>query len=141
MQFKNNNDFITLFEQRLSEYTGAPYVVLTDSCSNAIFLSLKYLQKNSYVPIQATELLIPERTYISVPQAIINAGFTPIFNKKKWKGKYKIGNLPIYDCAVGFKENMYKPGQYQCLSFQQRKLLELVKVELYYLIIKKHMKH
>jgi len=127
LKFKNNNDFITLFEQRLSEYTGAPYVVLTDSCTNAIFLSLKYLQKHSYVPVQATELLIPKRTYISVPQAIINAGFTPIFNKKSWKGKYKIGNLPIYDCAVGFKKNMYKEGQYQCLSFQQKKTLGIGK--------------
>ena len=37
----NNNDFILMFEKLLSEYTGAPYVVLTDSCTNALFLSLK----------------------------------------------------------------------------------------------------
>jgi dTDP-4-amino-4,6-dideoxygalactose transaminase len=125
--FKNNNDFLEVFKNRLKEFTGAKYVVLTDSCSNAIFLSLKYLQKNSYIPIQSTELLIPNRTYLSVPQSIINAGFTPIFNDKKWKGKYKIGNFPIYDCAVGFKPGMYKAGQYQCLSFQQKKALPIGK--------------
>ncbi len=127
LEFNNNNDFIELFKHRLKEFSGAKYVVLTDSCSNAVFLCLKYLQKHSYIPVQATELLIPEQTYISIPHAIKNAGFTPIFNKKKWKGKYKIGNLPIYDCAVGFKKDMYKKGQFQCLSFQQKKAIGIGK--------------
>lgn len=127
LEFKNNNDFITLFERRLSEFTGAPYVVLTDSCSNAIFLCLKYFQKYRSYDISSELLLIPEKTYISVPQSIINAGFTPIFNEKKWEQKYKIGDLPIYDYAVGFKKNIYKEGQFQCLSFQQKKTLNIGK--------------
>lgn len=126
-KFNNNNDFILLFEKKLAEFTGAKYVVLTDSCTNALFLSLKYYSNNAYIPIQASELLIPERTYISVPQVVKNAGFTPIFNDERWKGKYKIGNLPIYDCAVGFKKDMYKKDTFMCLSFQERKALKLGK--------------
>lgn len=123
----NNNDFTLMFEKRLSEFTGAPYVVLTDSCSNAIFLTLKYLQKHYYIPIQETRLIIPKQTYISVPQQIIHAGFEPCFDDIKWKGGYQIGNFPLFDYAVGLKRNMYKDGQFQCLSFQQKKALNIGK--------------
>jgi len=121
---KNNNDFLNLFEKRLSEYTGAPYVVLMDSCTNAIFLSLKYY---SGISLVSSNLLIPEQTYVSVPQSLIHAGFTPIYNNKKWKSKYRIGNTPIFDCAVGFKPKMYKKNTFMCLSFQQKKALPIGK--------------
>ena len=124
-KFNNNNDFILLFEKKLAEFTGAPYVVLTDSCSNAIFLSLKYFQKHHST--QETHLTIPKQTYISVPQQIIHAGYTPCFDDIEWKGNYQLGNFPLFDCAVGFKENMYKDGEFQCLSFQQKKSLPIGK--------------
>ena len=123
----NNHKFIELFEKGISEYTSAPYVVLTDSCTNAIFLCLKYLQRTSYIPKQALEISIPTRTYISVPQAIFNAGFTFNYKKEKWKGSYRLGKTNIYDYAVGFKPNMYKSNQMQCISFQQKKAIGIGK--------------
>lgn len=120
MDFKNNYDFITLFEKRLSEFTGAPYVVLTDCCTNSIFLALDYYGNDF-----DNEVEIPNQTYISVPQVIRIAKYVPVFKDIKWKESYEIGKSNIYDCAVGFKEDMYIPGQVQCLSFQQKKALPI----------------
>lgn len=119
--FENNNDFITLFERRLSKYTGAPYVVLTDCCTNAVFLSLKYLYKNGLIQ----SLAIPKQTYLSIPNIIDLAGFKYNYKDIKWTKGYQIGETPIFDMAVGFEEGMYRKGEYQCLSFQQKKTLPI----------------
>lgn len=121
----NNNDFILMFEKLLSEYTGAPYVVLTDSCTNALFLSLKLkLNQNKIID---HNILIPNRTYISVPQAIIHCGLTPVYGDFHWFGSYELGDTHIMDCAVGFKKDMYKPDKFMCLSFQQKKAIKIGK--------------
>jgi dTDP-4-amino-4,6-dideoxygalactose transaminase len=125
LNYKNNHFFIELFEKRLSEYTGAPYVVLVDSCTNAIFLSLILFKK--YKKTKIKKITIPKRTYISVGQSVIHAGFKLKEKSIKWKGSYKLGKLPIYDCAVGLKPDMYYPGTYQCLSFQQKKAIGIGK--------------
>lgn len=121
----NNNDFIILFEKRLSEYTGAPYVVLTDSCTNALFLCLKLLQNKN--KINSNDIIIPNRTYISVPQTIIHCGLTPQYQNIEWNGSYELGETNIIDCAVGFKSNMYIKYKYMCLSFQQKKAIKIGK--------------
>jgi dTDP-4-amino-4,6-dideoxygalactose transaminase len=113
----NNHYFLELFEKRLSEYTGAPYVVLTDSCSNAIFLVLKYLNLK-------THLIIPENTYISVPMSILHAGYTVETARRVWHGEYELGNSNVIDAAVGFHKGMYKSG-YVCLSFQAKKQISI----------------
>lgn len=121
MKMINNNEFIEVFEKRLSEFTKAPYVVLTDSCTNAIFLSLKYLQVKNQI------INIPKQTYISVPQTIIHTGNTINFIDYQWLCNYELGKTGIYDCAVGFKPDMYEPGTFQCTSFQQKKTLKIGK--------------
>lgn len=123
----NNNDFIDMFEKELSIYTGAPYVVLTDSCTNAIFLTLKYIEQWYFVPLSLMVVDIPKNTYVGVAHSIINAGFHLSFNNKEWNESYQLGDLPIRDCAVAFYKDMYIPGQYQCLSFQQKKRLNIGK--------------
>jgi len=120
----NNHFFIDLFEQRLGEFTGSPYVVLTDSCTNAIFLSLMYLK--NYKSFTETEVTVPKQTYIGVAQSIINAGLKVKFQDEKWVGSYRIEKTPIIDAAVGFKKNMYKEGMV-CLSFQQKKSIPIGK--------------
>lgn len=123
----NNNDFITMFEKRLSEYTGAPYVVLTDSCTNALFLALKYKQKYTSELKNILEISIPNRTYISVPQTIIHCELKPLYNNILWDGYYELGHTSIFDCAVGFEPNMYKKDSMMCLSFQQKKAIKIGK--------------
>lgn len=116
----NNNDFIELFEQRLCEFTGAPYAVAVDRCTNAILLALESL------PV--TDILqIPKQTYISVPMTLINHGYDIELVDLNWIGGYNIAPTNVWDCAQGFEKDMYVPGQIQCLSFQQKKRLAIGK--------------
>lgn len=119
--YSNNDNFIDLFEERLCQYTGAPYAVVVDRCTNAILLALQYLD------LKKQTIDIPSHTYLSVPMTLINYGYNIKFHYKPWTGHYQIGNTPVWDYAVGFKKNMYIPGQIQCLSFQQKKRLAIGK--------------
>lgn len=62
---------VEMFEEEVAEYAGAPFAVAVDSCTNALLLACKYLR--------VKEVMIPKKTYLSVPQAINHAGGTPIF--------------------------------------------------------------
>lgn len=115
----NNEDFLDMFEQRLCEYTGSPFAVVVDRCTNAIILALKYLD--------VQRVSIPNHTYLSVPMMCINYGITVEFDNRQWRGHYQLNNSPVYDYAVGFEKNMFVPGQIQCLSFQQKKRLAIGK--------------
>jgi dTDP-4-amino-4,6-dideoxygalactose transaminase len=119
--YNNNNDFVELFEQKLCEYTGAPFAVVVDRCTNAILLSLECYGKKKQ------RIKIPMHTYLSVPMTLINHGYNVWFQFEKWYGHYQLGNTNIYDYAVQFQKNMYVPGQVQCVSFQQKKRLAIGK--------------
>jgi len=122
----NNQFFMDKLEEEICNYTGAKYCVLTDSCTNAIFLSLMYLKKNAYVPSEF-EITIPKNTYIGVAQSIKNANFNIQFSNDLWRGSYNLIGTNVYDCAVDFHQNMYLQGTIQCLSFQQKKRLNIGK--------------
>jgi len=117
----NPMDVVDKFENTIAEYAGSRYAVAVDSCTNALFLSLKYF---CYAERIAT--LIPNYTYISVPQTILNAGYSVIFEDLGWFGYYQIKPLPIYDMAVRFTKGMYIGGLC-CLSFQIKKRLPIGK--------------
>ena len=114
---------VSMFEEEISEYTGAKYVVTVDSCTNALFLVCKYLQ--------VKEVTIPSQTYLSVPMSIIHADGNVIFDKtpktNHWKGIYQLKPYPIYDAAKRFTSNMYIAGSFMCLSFHIKKLLNIGK--------------
>jgi dTDP-4-amino-4,6-dideoxygalactose transaminase len=102
------------FEEKLSQYTGAPYVVTVDNASNAIFLCLMYEN------IKGKEITIPSRTYPSVPCEIIHAGGIVNFesiNGTKIKGAYQLKPTKIWDSALRFTYNMYMPNTHMCISF------------------------
>ena len=108
-----------MFEEEVAEYTGAPFAVSVDSCTNALFLCSKYLN--------VKEVTIPKQTYLSVPQSIIHAGGNVQFEDCEWKGIYQIKPYPIYDAAKRFTSNMYIKGSYMCLSFHIKKHLKIGK--------------
>ncbi len=112
------------FEQALSEYTGAPYVVTVDSCTNALFLCL-YRTKLNILITNSLTIKIPKRTYISVPMQILHAGFNVKFIDYDWEGIYSLGPYSIYDSAKRFTSNMYKSYTYMCLSFHWQKILAI----------------
>jgi dTDP-4-amino-4,6-dideoxygalactose transaminase len=106
------------FEKRLSEYTGAPYVITLDNMSNALFLSLYY--ENHIKKSINNTITIPNRTYPSVPCEIIHAGLKVNFENvdgKTIKGMYQLKGSNVWDSALTFTTNMYKPKQHICISF------------------------
>lgn len=106
------------FERRMAEYTGATYAVAVDSCTSAIFLCCKLLQ--------ADLVLMPARTYISVPAAVIHSGGRVEFEDVAWSGAYQLKPYPIYDSALRLTKGGYGGG-FVCLSFQAKKHLPIGK--------------
>jgi dTDP-4-amino-4,6-dideoxygalactose transaminase len=109
----NPYDAIEKFEECISIYTKSKYAIAIDNCSNAIFLSLKYIN------VEGREVEIPSHTYPSVPCAIIHAGGKVKFrnSSKILKGAYQLGDTGIWDAALRFTANMYIPNNIICLSF------------------------
>ena len=119
----NPYKIVRMFEEEIAEYTGAPYAISVDSCTNALFLVCKWMGVN--------EVTIPSKTYLSVPQSITHAGGEVIFDKRAetnhWKGMYQLKPYPIWDAAKRLTSGMYKEGQFMCLSFHIKKLLPIWK--------------
>ena len=115
----NPYKIVKMFEEEVAEYTGAPYAISVDSCTNALFLCCKYLN--------VREVTIPKHTYLSVPMSIIHSGAEVVFDDREWSGIYKLEPYPIFDAAKRFTSNMYIPGAMMCLSFHIKKLLPLGK--------------
>ena len=111
------------FEDEIANFTGSKYAISVDSCTNAIFLISKYLK--------VKEVIIPSKTYLSVPQSIIHAGGTVIFDKREetnnWEGLYQLKPYPIYDSAKRLRKNMYIKDSFMSLSFHIKKSLGISK--------------
>jgi dTDP-4-amino-4,6-dideoxygalactose transaminase len=108
------------FESALAEYTGAPYVVVTDGCTHALELcfrhdNIKHTRFTAY-------------TYLSVPMLMYHLGIQFEMTNEEWVGEYSFLNTRIWDSARRLERDMYRPGQMQCLSFGWTKPLQLGKV-------------
>lgn len=110
-------DVVRQFEAALAEYTGAPYVVTTNSGSAAILLALAWHPRR--------EIDVPCRTYASVPNAVLQAGHSIRWVEKKWRGAYYLDPLMVCDSARRFTSGMYHTGAFMCVSFQSSKILGL----------------
>ena len=120
-EWNDPRDIVTMFEERLAEYAGSRYAVVTDSCSNALFLALKF---RDLTP--GTEIGIPDRTYVSVPQQVHFAGYKPVLQDRSWTGAYELEGAGIVDSAARFRRGMFFGGDVlQCLSFQIKKRLPI----------------
>lgn len=116
---------VTEFEEELAKYVGSKYVVATDSCTSAIFLSLKWERmksKRKYVDI-------PSMTVPLVPNACIEAGFDIRFNDQTgWVGSaYQIQGSNVWDSAHQLQRNQYKKLKNSkaklCFSFYPTKTI------------------
>ena len=117
---------VKMFEEEVAEYTGAPFAVAVDSCTNALFLSLVYM---NHMGNLESDVQIPSKTYLSVPLSIIHAGFNVVFDESmnNWSGIYQLKPFPIYDAAKRLTSDMYIPGSIMCLSFHIKKTLSIGK--------------
>jgi dTDP-4-amino-4,6-dideoxygalactose transaminase len=105
------------FESALAEYTGAPYVVLTDGCTHAIELCMRYEN--------IKECQFSAYTYLSVPMTLTHLGVEYTMTDESWTGEYQFRNTRIWDSARRLEPGMYRPGAMQCLSFGWTKPLQL----------------
>ena len=108
------------FESALAEYTGAPYVVLTDGCTHAIELCMKHDQ------VKRTQFTA--YTYLSVPMLMHHLNIEYELVDEPWTGEYQFYGTRIWDSARRLERNMYNSGTMQCLSFGWGKPLQLGKV-------------
>jgi hypothetical protein len=114
-------DILFKFEETLAEYTGAPYVVVTDGCTHALELCFR-LDRITYTEFTAF-------TYLSIPQLMhkLNVSYKLKTEYWNWAGEYQFANTNIWDSARLLKPDMYRARQKQCLSFGHGKPLELGK--------------
>ncbi len=108
------------FEQALADYTGAPYVVVTDGCTHALELCLRY--------DHVRQTRFTAYTYLSVPMLMYHLDIRFTLCDQTWSGEYQFENTRIWDSARRLEPNMYRPGQFQCLSFGWTKPLQLGRV-------------
>ena len=115
----NPYKIVKMFEETMADYCGSKYAIATDSCTDALMISAKYLN--------VEEVTIPPRTYLSVPQSIMHVGGTVKFRDYEWKGIYQLEPYPLWDAAKRLTSNMYIKGSIMCLSFHIKKHLPIGK--------------
>ncbi len=113
-------DIVDAFETLIAMYSGSKYAVSCDSCTNAMFMCLKYLNAKG-------EISIPNKTYVSVPALIIHSGCRIKFENYEWSGTYRLEPYPIIDGATRFRKGMYEKDTFHCLSFHFKKILPICK--------------
>ena len=110
-------DTILEFEQKLAEFTGAPYAIMTDCCTHAIELCLRYDKVRSTA--------FTAYTYLSIPMTMHKLGISYSYTDDTWTGEYPFESTRIWDSARRLEQGMYRKGTMQCLSFGHGKPLEI----------------
>ena len=110
-------DKIKKFEDELAEFTGAPYAVMTDCCTHAIELCLRYNR--------VREVVMTPYTYLSIPMTMHKLGIKYYYREEEWTGEYRFHGTRIWDSARRLESGMYRPGTMQCLSFGHNKPLAI----------------
>ena len=101
VKFDDPREVVEIFERKIADFAGSKYAVAVDSCTNALFLSLKCCSAHGTVAI-------PARNYCSVPMAIIHAGCLPLLLRSlRWSGVYMLEPFKIIDGAGRFRRGMY----------------------------------
>jgi dTDP-4-amino-4,6-dideoxygalactose transaminase len=110
-------DKIFKFEQALAEYTGASYAVMTDCCTHAIEMCLRFDQ------VKRTQF--SAYTYLSILMTMNKLNIAYELTDEKWTGEYQFHGTRIWDSARRLERDMYRPEQLQCLSFGNGKPLQI----------------
>lgn len=110
---------VETFENKLAEFTGAPYVVTTDCCTHAIELCFRLLEIKT--------CRFSAHTYISIPMTMELLDVDYTMTDQEWEHEYQFIDTPVWDSARCLRPNMYREAQYQCLSFGPGKPLDNVR--------------
>ena len=90
---------------------------MTDCCTHAIELCLRY--------DRVKHCSIPSHTYLSVPMTLHKLDIAFDYTDIEWLGEYQLTGTRVWDSARLLKQDMYRAGQLQCLSFGYGKPLEI----------------
>lgn len=105
------------FENALCSFSGAPYAIMTDCCTHAIELCLRYER--------ATHVSFTAFTYLSVLMTMHKLAIRYQLVPEHWIGEYQFHGTRIWDSARRLEQGMYRPGAMQCLSFGHTKPLQI----------------
>lgn len=125
-------EIVDMFERTVAGYCRAPYAVAVDSCTNALKLSLEWDAFKYKIP-RGGEISIPKRTYLSVPQVVLQHGARLRLREEEWlhRGYYSLTGpgvrSNIIDSAKLLTSGMYVPSSFMCLSFHIKKPLPIGK--------------
>jgi dTDP-4-amino-4,6-dideoxygalactose transaminase len=113
-------DKILAFETALAQFTGAPHAIMTDCCTHAIELCMRYdrVEFCAFTPY----------TYLSIPMLMHKLGIKYVYevgDPAQWVGEYRFRKTRIWDSARRLESNMYRAGQMQCVSFGYDKPLSI----------------
>ncbi len=113
---------VTEFEKELADYVGSKYVVALDSCTSALFLSLKFEKNHGLKKVS-----IPSMTVPLVANACLEAGLSIKFNNQTdWVGSaYEIIGSNVVDSAHQLQRGQYAKfrGKKLCFSFYPTKTI------------------
>jgi len=121
-EFEDPFDVMKIFEDKISAYTGAPYVTVTDCCTHSLELCLRYRLLQGE---QIESLEIPCRTYLSIPMTLEKLNIKYTWHDEKWQGFYYLKPTNIVDMAIRFTKDCYIKGTDCCLSFGNKKVLRV----------------
>ena len=111
-----NFSSVTFFENKIADFFGAPFAIAVDSCTHGVELALRLTH--------AGNILVPNRTYLSIPFLADKLRINRLWKDEKWVDYYYITERGI-DAAVLWKPKSYIPGTYMGISFQYQKHLSL----------------
>jgi dTDP-4-amino-4,6-dideoxygalactose transaminase len=114
-------DKIIEFERALADYTGAPYAVMTDCCTHAIELCLRYERTAQTID----HVAFTAYTYLSIPMTMHKLSINYNLLEEQWMGEYQFHGTRIWDSARRLERGMYRSKQMQCLSFGHTKPLQI----------------
>lgn len=105
------------FEKEIANFFGSTYAVAVDCCTHGLELCLRMNN--------VEKLIVPKRTYISVPMLSHKLGIDLEWKDERWQDYYYLGDTNIIDAAVLWEKDSYIPSTLMCISFQFRKHLSL----------------
>ena len=118
LEFEKPWQVVDYFEKQVASFFGAPYAVATDCCTHALELCLRLLKHNHLITL-------PEHTYMSVPMMLDKLNITYNFKDIKWQEFYEVIPGKLIDAATLWRQGVYQPGTFTCISFQFKKHLPI----------------
>jgi len=119
-EYEDAREIVTMFEQKVADFAGARYAVAVDCCTHAIELSLRYILHTGQVN-KVDPIILPENTYVSIPQTILRLFVNYHTEFNEWSGIYRLKGTNVIDGAVRWAPQMYVDKTLHCLSFQIKK--------------------